>query len=165
MKKTKENEKTKHTDTHSNLHHMAKLQSTRHWRGRANNAKPPSSSERQGRDAQSRAQHHFRADCFFKESFSSLQEAERGRQSAGSRLRGERSHARQTRWPHCSLLRLRTQQALVQEQKAHTSHLQSGSPCLHTGKCWRSGDWAKGRGGKVKGQTKNTYSKEDQWPR
>lgn len=51
---------------------------------------------------------------------------------------------RSGRTAHCSLLGLGTQQALVQEQKAHRSHLQSGSPCLHTGKCWRSGDWAKG---------------------
>lgn len=31
------------------------------------------------------------------------------------------------------------------------THLQSGSLCLNTGRCWRSGDWAKGgrRGQKV----------------
>lgn len=109
-------------------------------------AKPPCSFQRQPLRATRSTSLNITSEptVSLRKAFSSLQEAERRRQSAGSRSRGERSHARQTRWPHCSLLRLRTRQALVQEQKAHTSHLQSGSPCLHTGKCWRSGDWAKG---------------------
>lgn len=34
--------------------------------------------------------------------------------------------------------------ALCRSRRPNRSHLQSGSPCPHTGKRWRSGDWAEG---------------------
>lgn len=46
-------------------------------------------------------------------------------------------------------------QAKAERQR---THLRSGSPCLHTGSCWKSDDWAKGgrRGSKVKLKKKIT---------
>lgn len=98
MNKTRMKNKT---DRHTNLHHMEKLQSLVHWGGRANDATPlyvcPSDAKEQNllvplkKDHQSditASQHHFKACRFFQKNSSSLQEAERRRQSAGSRWGG-----------------------------------------------------------------------------
>lgn len=49
--------------------------------------------------------------------------------------------------------------------EGHGTHLRSGSPCLHSGSCWKSGDWAKGGRRGQKEQTENTSSKKDSWTR
>lgn len=65
------------------------------------------------------------------------------RQSISNQLAMEKqSHAVQTgRTVTTHVLKKKKVQARAE---GHRAHLRSGSPCLHTGSCWKSGHWAKG---------------------